>query len=271
MPDHFWIPLLVAMGSFAALWPLSLRLHDASIVDFVWAPGFLVQLVIALALLPEAAARAWLLLGLVGVWSVRLTVTLAARRLREGHEDPRYTAIRESWGPAFWWKSLFIVFMLQSVLQWLIASGAIAGAAVADQALGGLAMLGGAVALSGLTLETLADRQLDLFKRRNGPGALMTGGLRRHVRYPNYTGEIVFWLGIALIGLDGGAWLAIISPVVIGALLSLVSGAPILDERLGSTRPEYEAYRRRTPAFFPSARGGAKGRVGQSGGAAGGQ
>ena len=86
-------------------------------------------------LIPEAGARTWLVLALVAAWSVRLTVTLTARRLREGHEDPRYTAIRESWGHAFWWKSLFIVFILQAVLQWLIVSGAIAGAAASLQEL----------------------------------------------------------------------------------------------------------------------------------------
>ena len=241
MPDHFWIPLFAALLAFVALWPISLRVRDASIVDFAWAPGFLGQLGIAIVLIPEAGARTWLVLALVAAWSARLTVTLTARRLREGHEDPRYTAIRESWGHAFWWKSLFIVFILQAVLQWLIVSGAIAGAMAPVQGLGAVAALGAAVALAGLALETVADRQLDRFKRRHGSGALMTVRLRRHVRHPNYTGEILFWLGIALIGLDGGAWLA------------------------------YAAYRGRTPAFLPFARNGAKEGLGQSGGGSGGQ
>ena len=271
MPDHFWIPLVAGLAGFVALWPISLRLRDASIVDFAWAPGFLVQLSIALALIPEAGARTWVVFGLVAVWSARLTVTLTARRVREGHEDPRYTAIREGWGHAFWWKSLFIVFILQAVLQWLIVSGAIAGAAAPVQELGAVAALGAAVALAGLVLESVADRQLDRFKRRHGSGVLMTVGLRRHVRHPNYTGEILFWLGIAVIGLDGGAWLAVLSPILIAALLVLVSGAPILDERLGSTRPDYAAYRSRTPAFLPFPRGGEKEGLGESDGGAGGQ
>jgi steroid 5-alpha reductase family enzyme len=195
--------------------------------------------------------RDQVLLVVVGIWSLRLTVTLGARRFREGHEDPRYTSIRESWGPAFWWKSIFIVFALQAFLQWLIVLGPIAGLAAEPAPLGGLAWLGVVVALGGLALESIADRQLDAFKREAPAGALLTTGLRAYVRHPNYTGEIMFWCGIAAILVDGGVWLGLLSPVLIAFFLTKVSGAPLLDERLSETRPGYAAYRARVPAFLP--------------------
>ncbi len=255
MPDIYWIPLLVALGAFALLWPLSVRLRDASIVDYVWAPGFLAQLGIAVFLLDGVGTRAWMLLALIAPWSLRLTFTLARRRLREGHEDPRYTSMRNSWGLSFWWKSYFIVFTLQPGLQWVIVSGAIAGAASAGQTLGLLAWVGAAIAIAGFAIESVADAQLDRFKRQNEPGALMTWGLRKYVRHPNYAGEILFWCGIALIGLQGGAWWALISPIVIGFFLVTVSGVPMLDERLSATRDDWQDYRAKTPAFLPWVRG----------------
>ena len=44
MPDIYWVPLLVALICFLLLWPISLLKRDVSIVDFVWGPGFALQL-----------------------------------------------------------------------------------------------------------------------------------------------------------------------------------------------------------------------------------
>ena len=245
------VPLLVALVGFCLIWPASVWRRDASLVDIVWGPGFAVQCVVAAWLAAATGARTMLLLALVTIWSVRLGFVLIRRRVREGHEDGRYTAIRQSWGPAFWWKSLFIVFVLQAFLQWLIALGPIAGILAADQSLGGLAALGAATALGGLALETRADLELDRFKQSALPGTLLTSGLRSYVRYPNYAGEIVFWFGVALICIDGGAWLGLLAPILITLFLLKVSGAPMLEERLSATRPGYAAYKRSVPAFIP--------------------
>lgn len=251
MPAEFWLPLLCSLAMFAALWPVSVCLTDVSVADFMWGPGFAFQIGVALVVAGEDGARALLIFALVAVWSVRMGWVLIRRRFREGREDPRYAGIRRSWGEGFWWKSLVIVFMLQAFVQWTITSGAIAGAIADDQLPGWLAGLGAAIALAGFALEAIADWQLDRFRRRHGRGGLLTAGLRAHVRHPNYTGEIVFWLGIALIGIEAGAWLAALSPVVVAVLLARVSGAPVLNERLSATRRGYCEYRRRTPAFVP--------------------
>ena len=251
MPDIYWVPLLVSLACFLLLWPISIWLHDVSIVDFVWAPGFAIQLLVAIWLSGTLGDRGVLVAALIAVWVLRLSFTLIRRRLREGHEDPRYTDIRQSWGPAFWWKSVFIVFGLQAIIQWAIATGAIAGAVASSQTIGILAIVGGVIAMVGLAIETIADWQLDRFKRENVAGALMTTGMRRYIRHPNYFGDIAFWAGIGLIGLEGGAWLSLISPLLIAVLLIKVSGAPILDEHMTATRAAYAEYRRKTPAFLP--------------------
>lgn len=252
-----WLaPLGVALCAFALIWPLSVVREDASLVDLAWGPGFLLQLVVVALLVQGMTERGWLLLCLVGVWSLRLGLTLGLRRWREGHEDPRYTAVRKSWGPSFWWKSFFIVFVLQAVLQWLISLGPIAGLLADASPPGWIAVVGAIVAMSGLALETAADHQLDRFKKSAPEGALMQTGLRAHMRHPNYTGEIVFWTGIALVCVEGGAWLGLLSPVLITFFLTKVSGAPMLDEHLMQTRPAYEEYRARVPAFFPRLGGG---------------
>ena len=248
---YLWA-FLATQGAFLALWLVSLRLTDSSVVDFWWGPGFLAQLLVAAWLDPEPLApRGMLLVGLVGIWAIRLGVVLGRRRIAEGHEDPRYQALRAAWEPGYWWKSLFLVFVLQAVIQWVIALGPLAGLLAGTAELGPLALAGTVVALAGFGLEAKADAELDAFKRHAPPGALCQTGLRARVRYPNYLGEIVFWAGIALVVLDGGVWLGLLSPVLITLLLTRLSGAPMLDERLGETRPDYAEYKARVPGFIP--------------------
>lgn len=254
MAEVYLLPLVVTLAGFAALWPVSLWRRDASVVDLWWAPGFLVQTGLAIWLAGGTGAAGWLMLALVAAWAVRMAWVLIGRRLRAHEEDPRYTAIRLAWGPSFWWKSLGIVFLLQGALQWLMALGPIGAVVAAGPDLGLFAWAGAAVALAGLVVETRADAELDRFKRSAPPGALCDQGLRAWVRHPNYAGEIAFWLGIGLVALSAGSWLGLLPPLLIGVLLTQVSGAPMLDEHMTATRPGYAAYRARVPGFLPRLR-----------------
>ena len=245
----------VSLAGFVALWGLSLRWRDASVVDFWWGPGFLAQMLVAAALAGTPLSGRGLLVGvLVGAWAVRLGLVLGRRRLAEGHEGPRYATLRAAWDPGFWWKSLFVVFLLQAALQSVIAWGPVSAALAPAAAIGATGMLGVVVAMAGLGLETVADAQLDAFRRRARAGDLCETGLRAHVRRASYLGEILFWAGIALLALEGGAWIALVGAALVAALLTSVSGAPVLDERLGATRPGWRAYRERVPSFLPALR-----------------
>lgn len=246
------LPLLTAAVGFALLWPISISRSDVSIVDLAWGPGFLVQMLVAIQLLDLIGPHGWLLLAGVGAWSLRLGFVIARRRWREGHEDPRYQSLRRSWGKAFWWKSLFVVFLLQALVQWCVVIGPISGLSGQANDVSVFGWVGCLIAALGLGLETVADHQLDRFKKISAPGALLTTGLRGIVRHPNYTGEMIFWVGIAMVVIDSGSWLGLVSPALICLFLAKVSGVPLLDERLSESRPEYQAYRARVPAFFPS-------------------
>ena len=244
--------LALSGAVFLALWPVSLALRDVGVVDAWWGPGFgAAALVVWWISGGPDSARALLLLSLILIWSIRLGGVMVRRWFRHEAEDRRYRMIRRSWGASFWWKSLFIVFILQGVLQWLVALGPLSGMIAAPAPLGVIAVIGLIIALAGLGLETVADAQLDAFKRNAPEGALMTSGLRSHVRHPNYSGEILFWWGVWLIAAPVAPIWAILSPILLTVLLMKVSGAPILAETLGKSRDGFADYAARTPAFIP--------------------
>ena len=115
------IGLAVVVIWMTGLWLISLRLRDASIVDILWGPTFILLNTVYALLTPDGAGpRKLLATVLVTVWGLRLAIHIYRRNRGKG-EDFRYRRWRSQAGDAWWWQSLFKVFLLQGALAWLIA------------------------------------------------------------------------------------------------------------------------------------------------------
>lgn len=249
--DIYVLTFCVALFGFWLLWPLSILRHDVSIVDFWWAPGFTVMGWVGwyLSGQPLSGISA-LALALITAWGLRLGFTLSTRRIREGVEDPRYQEMRAIRGPGFWWKSFFIIFSLQAFVQCLIASGLIA-TIIAGGEIGLLAMIGAFIAVMGASIEARSDWELDRFRKTTPHGGMLTTGLRAIVRYPSYSGEILFWIGLSLIGLDAGVLWAPLKALLVTVMLIRLSGVALLDDRFQRTREGFSGYAKAVPALIP--------------------
>lgn len=195
--------------------------------------------------------RAGILLFMVTVWGVRLGVHQFFRKRGKG-EDFRYRKWREEWGSTFLVRSFLQVFMLQGFVILVVSSPVIAGIARPGASLGWLDLTGFLVWLSGFFFEAVGDWQLAVFKRDPAnKGRIMTTGLWRYSRHPNYFGEAFLWWGVYLVALGSpGAWWTIISPLAIDFLLLKVSGIPMLEKRY-EKNPEFEDYKKRTNPLVP--------------------
>jgi steroid 5-alpha reductase family enzyme len=244
--------LAAALVPFFALWVLSVRLRDASIVDVYWGPGFIVIAGVALAF-GGVTGPSLVLFGAVTVWALRLGAHIGMRKLGEPHEDPRYAAMRRKAGDAFARESLVWVFGLQAVLQWLVAMPLIFALAWPSEANLALLVAGLAIFAAGLTVEAVGDWQNMRFRQtRSGPDAVNDRGLWGWSRHPNYFGETVLWWGLYLMALALGApWWTAASPALMTFLLLRVSGVTLLEHGLQKRKPAYADYARRTSAFIP--------------------
>ena len=247
--------LVVAAASFSALWLVSLMLRDASIVDVFWGPGFIViGAYYAMTVSEAPSLRGLLVLGLVTVWGLRLALHIGIRNAGAG-EDFRYRKWREEAGTNFWWISLFKVFLLQAVVLWIVSSPLLPAQLGGGESLTMLDALGIALWIFGFLFETVADWQLQRFKKNpDTSGQVMRSGLWSVTRHPNYFGEAVLWWGLALLAVPGGGWLSLIGPLMITFLLLKVSGVAMLDTAMVERRPGYAEYIATTPAFVPSLR-----------------
>lgn len=238
----------VIAGCMALLWVLSLALKDSSIVDLFWGAGFVVIAWVTV-FSTGATERALFVAGLVTLWGLRLAVYLTWRNHGRG-EDPRYVAMRARHGPAWWWRSFVIVFVLQGTLMWII-SLPVQLAIASTTPFGWLDVPAAVLVLTGVAFESIGDLQLARFKANPAnKGTIMNRGLWRYTRHPNYFGDAVVWWGLGLFGLGSGAWWTLVGPALMTFLLVRVSGVSML-EGMMKDRPGYADYVRSTSSFFP--------------------
>ena len=251
-PIYFYSLATIVIFAFAG-WLLSLLRKNVTHVDSMWSLFFVIAAfttAIFVLFVYPAPARLVLVLTCVTIWALRLFIYLTWRNWGP-HEDSRYVQIRNNNQPHFWLKSLYIVFGLQALLAWLI-SISLYGSISAIAPLNLLDYAGLALFIFGFLWESLADVQLSRFKGNpSNKGKVLNTGLWRYSRHPNYFGEACVWWGFYLFALAGGAWWAIISPILMTLLLLKVSGVTLLESTIVERRPAYAEYIRNTNAFFP--------------------
>lgn len=236
-----------------ALWTVSLRMRDVSIVDIAWgADGALIALV-TFFLAGGALPRRILLTGMVAFWGVRLALHIGLRKRGEG-EDFRYASMRKEHGDGFPRRSLFTVFLLQAALIWAITLPVQwAQLSTVPPGLTPLDFIGLGLWVLGYGMEVAADRQLRGFlSDPSNRGRVMDRGLWRYSRHPNYFGESLMWWGVYLVAAaTPWGWATVFSPILMTVFLLKVSGIPLLEDALAERREGYRDYMERTSAFMP--------------------
>jgi len=236
-----------------ALWIVSLRLRDVSIVDIAWGADGALIAALSFLLTDGPLARRALITGMTLFWGLRLALHIGLRKRGQG-EDYRYAAMRDEHGDAFPLRSLFTVFLFQALLIWAITIPVqVAQAAAGPGGLATLDLLGLGIWILGFGVEGVADRQLQAFRADpENAGRVMNRGLWRYSRHPNYFGESLVWWGIFLVAASSpGGWLTVFSPLLMTFFLLKVSGVPLLEESMAERKAGYREYMERTSIFIP--------------------
>lgn len=231
-------------------WLISLYRHDVSVIDSAWSLMFLAAGIFLVSEVKPDDVRSQLIIVLVVVWSMRLFIHLTVRNWGEP-EDRRYVEIRERYSPNFALKSLFIIFIFQAILAWIILLPLVP-ALTQHTAFSVLDWLGVLLWVVGFLVEAVADWQLRQFKSNpHQAGQVMDQGLWHYSRHPNYFGECLIWWGFFCFAASVGAWITIIGPLLMTWLLLKFSGVVMLEATIVQRRPAYAEYIQKTPAFFP--------------------
>ncbi len=224
--------------------------------DLTGALTYTTLVVLAVVLGQQYDPRSIVILVLVVIWAARLGFFLFKRVLKAG-EDKRFENLKKS----------FLKFLMTWTLQGLWVSFTLAAALAAITVIKppsygvfdwvGL-IVGGSIWLLGFSFESISDFQKNRFRSKpENKGKFITSGLWSISRHPNYFGEIVIWIGMALIALPSlQTWrfVTLISPIYVALQLTLISGVRMLEKRGDQKwggQEDYEAYKKKTSPLIP--------------------
>lgn len=120
----------------------------------------------------------------------------------------------------------------------------------------GFAYVGIVIMICGIVLEALADIQKSAAKKKN-PNRFCDSGLYKLVRCPNYLGEILFWTGVLVAGINilTGIWQWAAAVIGWACIVYIMFGGArrleIRQNRNYGEDPEYQAYVKKTPILIP--------------------
>lgn len=260
--ELYFTSLLLAFLFTSSIFPFALKKKNNSLIDRFYGIAFIVIATALAAIqlhympLPTFGAIIYLL---VVIWGVRLAMRIHKKYKHKG-EDSRYKEWREQWsvyGETYVKiRSYLQVFVLQAfVISIVLLPFTLTLASDLQNIFGyTFALLGGLLLwITGFIFESVGDAQLDTFMRgrhEHGPH-ILTKGLWKYSRHPNYFGESAMWTGLAIIGF--GATMSLftfLSPILITLLLLYVSGIPLIEKKWEGNK-EWEEYKAKTSAFFP--------------------
>lgn len=253
----FLINALVLFVFYQIFFILAQIKKNNGIADMAWGLGFVVIAFSSLIQSGEWSLVPLTITLLVMIWGFRLFFYIGLRNWSKP-EDHRYVAMRKAWKTKIMLKAYLIVFLFQGLLLYIISLpiqfAMWTGVALADTTSIIIYVGGVLLWLIGFFFEAVGDHQLKVFKQKpENKGKIMSTGLWRYTRHPNYFGEALMWWAIWLLSIAGLGLFnmtGIIGPVLITYLLLFVSGVPLLEKRY-KDNADFQAYAKKTSIFFP--------------------
>ncbi len=244
--------LAIAATYFAITWAISVRIRNYGLLDVAFSYGVAILAPLYAVFGPGTPLRQWAFAAIGIVWSLRLGTYILVRVLKHHPvEDARYQTLRARWpGPL----RFLGFFQLQAVLVVVFSLPFLFAAYNPAPTLSWLEYAGLTIALLAVLGETVADLQMQAFKRdAQSRGRVCDVGLWRYSRHPNYFFESMVWWGFFVAALASPwGWITIVCPLLMLYFLFKVTGIPLTEEYAVKNKGDaYREYQRTTSAFIP--------------------
>jgi steroid 5-alpha reductase family enzyme len=214
-----------------SIWKRNSSVYDAywSVIPFYF--------IVAWVILEPATLTIWsgLIYLTLSIWSWRLTLNWARSWDGFRHEDWRYRNLARQTGKMYPIVNFLGIHLFPTIMVFLCMWPLFSIPEGGDVNMI-LCISGVSVASSGIYLEYIADNQLAAFRKLK-TGKLLSTGIWAKARHPNYLGEILFWLGMAICGISfGAAWYSLIGIVALTLMFIFVS-IPLKEKHMAARYP----------------------------------
>ncbi len=195
-----------------------------------------------------------ILTALLVVYGCRLGGYLAFRELKStSYNKKMKTEIKDGKGMAFGVKC---AIWITAALLYVCETSPVLFRLQQGKKTDAFTIVGICIMILGLTVESTADLQKNKAKKVN-PNRFVDTGLFHFVRCPNYLGEMLFWSGVFVSGINVYAsvwqWIAALAGYI-GIIYVMFGGARRLEIRQNRTYgsdPEYQKYVKTVPIMVP--------------------
>lgn len=247
-------------ASFLVHWIIfipSFLVKTEKFYDITGTFAYLITLYLAFVLTAHSSGgnlepRTFIVIGMVSFWALRLGIFLFIRVLKVG-EDRRFREAKKSFSKYLvWWtmSALWVFLTTANALTLIVNNKKLVNEPIF--------YLGVLIWIIGILFEIVADEQKRRFQiNKNNKDKFISSGLWSISRHPNYFGEIILWIGVAIISfptLIGFQYVTLISPVFVYLLLTRISGVNLLEDRADKKWGElieYKRYKEHTPVLIP--------------------
>ena len=250
------VAVVVVVLAFAVTLVVARATGRHAVVDVTWGLGFVAIAVAAYVVtgalgVGNPTVRLVALI-LPAVWGLRLGLYLLWRNHGKG-EDPRYAAmLGDDHAPGAVTTTVLRKVYLPQAGVMIVVSLPVLAAMVRASTVTAVVVVGAVVWFVGFLFESIGDAQLQRFKANpENKGQVLSSGLWRYTRHPNYFGDLCVWWGIFVVAVGHPAGLVtVVAPALMSYLLISVTGKE-LTEKTMSDRPGYDEYIRNTSGFLP--------------------
>ena len=251
-----WITLIADVGATIVIFIFSVFFNNVSFYDPYWSIQP-IAIVVYWLLLPQAAnanpIRQAIIIGVVSFWGIRLTLNWIRGWKGLKHEDWRYVKYREDRPKLFWFIAFTGLEMMPTLIVFLGCVALYPGMVLSNSAINALDIIGLVIAVGATLIEFIADEQMKIFCQMNkDKNGVMSLGLWKYSRHPNYFGEVSFWWGVFFFALAASLswWWTVAGPLAMVVLFIFIS-IPLLENKQIAKRPKYELYKTKVSMFIP--------------------
>lgn len=233
----------------------SMLLNNSSMYDPYWSiapPAVFLYWIFSETPVEINIYRQGLILCLVLFWSVRLTWNWMRRWQGLIDEDWRYRNFRRKFPTSYWFVSFFGIHLFPTLVVFLGCISVFPAFIMNPTPINTTDLIAFLVTVAGITIESLADRQLRKHLKKGREAPFLSAGLWKYSRHPNYFGEVLFWIGLFIFSLANHSiiWWTVPGPVVILLMFFFIS-VPMIDKRMLQRRRGYRDYYKRTSGLIP--------------------
>ncbi len=247
----FSLLLITAINLAGLLWAYTRQSDHAT--DLIYGSSFFLTTLLLYLYQGDFSFTKSLLTLMICSWGARLALFLF-RRIKNMKKDDRFDNMRPSFAKfaGFWFLQTITIFIvLLPVIFFLDSTPTLTQFSF-------LSLIGFVIWAAGFAIETIADQQKNTFRNNaTNKGQFIKTGLWKYAQHPNYSGEILCWIGVfvyVIPALQGWGWISILSPLWISFMLIKVSGIPFLiksSEKKYGHLTAYQVYKKTTPRLFP--------------------